>query len=201
MSRLSRQYLSDKAWESYLRLFVHPPSAINSLPGYLHPLEGRFLRWLGGRVPSNGLALEIGSFKGKSSSFFASGLRPTAYLACVDTWRNSAMPYDAPSDSMSEFLKNTAKYGNLIETHQGESAEVAEKWSRPIDVLFIDGDHSYEGCSTDMKAWIPFVREGGWVAFHDSSEEGVVRAIEELFPEDKRTSELRAWSIFAARKR
>jgi predicted O-methyltransferase YrrM len=201
MWRLSRRYLGDKAWESYLRLFVHPPSAIGSIPGYLHPVEGRFLRWLGGRVPPNGLALEVGSFKGKSSSFLASGLKPSARLVCVDTWRNSAMPYDAPSDSMSDFLKNTARFGNLIETHRGESARVAEQWSRPLDVLFIDGDHSYEGCSTDMKAWIPLVRAGGWVAFHDSSEEGVDRAIRELFPPDKRTSELRAWSIFAARKR
>jgi predicted O-methyltransferase YrrM len=200
MSRLSRRYVRAKAWENYLRVFVNPPRGIASLPGYLHPLEGRFLHWLGSKVPANGLALEVGSFKGKSASFIASGLGPTARLACVDTWRNDAMPYDSQCDVMSEFLRNTDNYRDLIETHRGTSAEVAEKWSRTLDVLFIDGDHSYQGCSTDMKAWMPFVRQGGWVAFHDSSEEGVDRAIRELFPKSNRRSDLYAWSIFAAVK-
>jgi predicted O-methyltransferase YrrM len=152
-------------------------------------------------VPANGLALEVGSFKGKSSSFLASGLKSTSRLVCVDTWDNSAMPYDAPTDSMSDFLKNTAIYGDLIEPHRGESARVAERWSRPLDVLFIDGDHSYEGCSSDLKAWLPFVKPGGWVAFHDSSEAGVARAISELFPPSNQLSARCAWSIFAAIKR
>jgi hypothetical protein len=51
-----------------------------------------------------------------------------------------------------------------------------------------------------MKAWMPFVRQGGWVAFHDSSEEGVDRVIRELFPKFNRRSDLFAWSIFAAVK-
>jgi predicted O-methyltransferase YrrM len=200
MSRLSRRYVRAKAWENYLRFFANPPREIASLPGYLHPLEGRFLHWLGSKVPPYGLALEVGSFKGESASFIASGLAPTAQLACVDTWHCDAMPYDSPSDVMSEFFRNTDNYRNLIKTHRGTSAAVAENWSIPIDVLFIDGDHSYEGCSTDMKAWMPFVRPGGWVAFHDSSEEGVDRAIRELFPKLNRGTELYVWSIFAAVK-
>ncbi len=36
-----------------------------------------------------------------------------------------------------------------------------------IDVLFIDGDHSYEGVSKDYELYNPFVRKGGIIAFHD----------------------------------
>ena len=38
---------------------------------------------------------------------------------------------------------------------------------RLIDVLFIDGDHSYEGMLKDFYDYSPLVREGGVVAVHD----------------------------------
>lgn len=201
MRRLSRKYLKCKLWERYLKFRVHPPQDLFSLPGYLHLLEGKFLYWLGSQVPAQGLALEIGSFKGKSSCFVAAGLPLDAKLVCVDTWYNDAMPYDSQNDVLPEFLYNTAPYQERIEPNRGRSLDVASVWSRPLDFLFIDGDHSYEGCSTDLKAWLPFVKKGGWIAFHDSGEPGVARAIAERLPPACRESECQAWSIFAARKK
>jgi len=37
----------------------------------------------------------------------------------------------------------------------------------PIDFLFIDGDHSYEGVKKDFQMYKALVRKGGMVAFHD----------------------------------
>ena len=36
-----------------------------------------------------------------------------------------------------------------------------------LDVLFIDGNHSYEGVKNDFKLYAPLVRKGGIIAFHD----------------------------------
>jgi predicted O-methyltransferase YrrM len=38
---------------------------------------------------------------------------------------------------------------------------------RPLDVLFIDGDHTYDGVRQDYQMYAPLVRTGGVVAFHD----------------------------------
>lgn len=38
---------------------------------------------------------------------------------------------------------------------------------RTLDVLFIDGDHSYEGVKRDFLSYREFVRNGGLIAFHD----------------------------------
>lgn len=38
---------------------------------------------------------------------------------------------------------------------------------RPLDMLFIDGDHSLEGVTADFELWSPLVRPGGHVVFHD----------------------------------
>lgn len=36
-----------------------------------------------------------------------------------------------------------------------------------LDLLFVDGDHSYEGVKRDFEMYAPLVRSGGSVAFHD----------------------------------
>ena len=38
---------------------------------------------------------------------------------------------------------------------------------KPVDFLFIDGDHSYEGVKSDFMLYAPLVRPGGLIAFHD----------------------------------
>lgn len=38
---------------------------------------------------------------------------------------------------------------------------------RPIDFLFIDGDHTYQGVKKDFELWSPLVARTGMLAFHD----------------------------------
>jgi len=50
-------------------------------------------------------------------------------------------------------------------------------------MLFIDGDHSYNGVKKDIK-WIEYVKSGGIVAFHDyllpKYKDSVVKAVNEI---------------------
>lgn len=39
--------------------------------------------------------------------------------------------------------------------------------SRPLDFIFIDGDHSYVGVRRDYELWSPLVGLGGAIGFHD----------------------------------
>jgi predicted O-methyltransferase YrrM len=40
----------------------------------------------------------------------------------------------------------------------------------PLDYLFLDGDHTYDGVRRDFEMYAPLVRSGGIVAFHDIAE-------------------------------
>jgi predicted O-methyltransferase YrrM len=51
----------------------------------------------------------------------------------------------------------------------------------PIDILLIDGCHSYDQCRRDYLNYSPLVRVGGYVLFHDSSTiKGVIEFTQEL---------------------
>lgn len=51
----------------------------------------------------------------------------------------------------------------------------------PLDILFIDGDHSYEGVFADYERHSPNVKDGGVIFFHDPcSCEGVGRFLKDI---------------------
>lgn len=161
------------------------PGVLNEakqVTGHLTHLEGCCLNQLAQTVPTNGTALEVGSFKGRSAAYIASAFQPSnAKLYCVDTWMSQAMS-QKEEDVFGVFKKNTQSWSDHIVPMRGNSQEVAKRWpGTPIDFLWIDGDHSYEGCRNDILSWLPFVREGAIVAFHDYANPcGVEQAVEEL---------------------
>jgi predicted O-methyltransferase YrrM len=52
-----------------------------------------------------------------------------------------------------------------------------------IDFLFIDGDHRYRGVKADFEAYMPFVNEGGIVAFHDIYRHTAVDQVDDFWKE------------------
>jgi len=62
-----------------------------------------------------------------------------------------------------------------------------------VDMAYIDGDHSYEGVCRDIRAYLPKLKTGGIMAFHDyeMAHYGVKQAVKEFFstvyllPEDR----------------
>lgn len=66
------------------------------------------------------------------------------------------------------------RWGRFIKEFQGKSQD--EKMiesiknqlaGKLVDLLFIDADHSKEAVKKDHENYSPFVRKGGWIAFHD----------------------------------
>ena len=59
---------------------------------------------------------------------------------------------------------------------------VAAGWRRPVGLLWIDGDHSYEGVRRDIDCWLPHLLPGATIIMDDATEEnsGPWRVISEL---------------------
>lgn len=122
----------------------------------------------------NGCIVEIGSYRGKSTVTLALGTRaghqvpvyaiePHEEFVGVLGGRFGAADRVAFFRNMSQAeCLQTVRLINLAST------AVAKGWDQPIGLLFIDGDHRYEGVKSDFEGFAPWVCEGGIVAFHDS---------------------------------
>jgi predicted O-methyltransferase YrrM len=101
-----------------------------------------------------------------------------------------ALRPDMPGDQLDGELRDAlARYGLEHKVHLivADSRKIQPP-STEIEVLFIDGDHSYEGARADFDRWSAFVRPGGHVLFHDAVDSdgygntypGVTRAVAEV---------------------
>jgi len=131
-----------------------------------------------------GRFVEIGSYLGASAVVLAEALRrgratPERRLYCVDTWMNDATQED-PQSNYDVFLQNTARWGKYIVPVVGDSRKVELPFQGPCDLVFIDGDHSYEGVLSDANRFGPLVRPGGRLVMHDHPRPSVARVVGHL---------------------
>ncbi len=143
--------------------------------------ERLFLYQLARSLQHNACIVEMGSYLGASASFLAAGARVCGgKVHAVDTWTNIGMT-EGQRDTYAEFMQNIEPARQWIEVHRGGSVEVAKSFDRQIDLLFVDGDHSYEGARADLEAWLPKMKPRGIVICHDFNwAEGVQRAVREM---------------------
>jgi predicted O-methyltransferase YrrM len=155
-----------------------------SIPGWLTRNEGLLLGQLALAAPSDAVMVEIGSFLGRSAVVIAGALkeRGNGILHCVDPFDASGDSFSAPiykaiseehgSSLRQEFERNVARAGvdQWIRIRQGTAVAAAEGWHTPIDLLFMDGDQSPEGVRSAYERWGPFLKVGGVIGLHNSSE-------------------------------
>ena len=149
--------------------------ATKDIPGFLLENEARFLGLLAACIPAQGAIVEIGSFKGRSTVMLAKvasryGLRPVIAIDPHMHVLSTASDRVQLPSTYDEFLKSIRGAGveRHVEIHHALSQDVSRTWKRPIRLLWIDGDHSYEGTKADFDGFFPFVNSGGVIAMHDA---------------------------------
>lgn len=118
--------------------------------------------------------LEIGSARGKSACAMALACRQNGrgMVYAIDPHQENAWTEVGVKGGSYEFLKQRLRAYDLTRWCQiirATSQEAVRAWSKPIDILFIDGDHSYEGVKHDFEAFRPWLTPEALVLFHDST--------------------------------
>lgn len=160
-------------------------------------VERGYLFQLAADAPEDAQAIEVGSWMGASTCFIAGGLRgKRAKVWAVDNfhglstcgedaaWYKRHFKRIGSDTTLDIFRANLAALGfssrsGPVVSDSLAAAQQLGAMKGTIDLIFIDGDHSYDACRADIHAWAPFVKPGGVIAFHDfgSRAEGVTRAI------------------------
>lgn len=118
-------------------------------------------------------AMEIGTWRGGTLFFLTRLAGHRATIVSVD------LPGGQPdgggySGKRAWLYRRFARRGQRLFTLRGDShsGEMLKRvraalGGKPLDYLFIDGDHTYEGVKRDFELFAPLVRGGGVIAFHD----------------------------------
>lgn len=173
------------------------PDIAKDMARFFTPAECRAQQIID-RVPHGAFGAEIGVFAGEMSRALLKSEKMLSLLM-VDSWEGEGAAYAGDSgdfhagltDQMQDgfrlqAIKRTkfAEARRHIRTQRSTEAakEVADGW---LDFVFIDADHSYEGCKADIEAWLPKVKKGGLIGGHDYENHdfpkfGVTRAVDEF---------------------
>lgn len=123
----------------------------------LCPWEAQYLFMLASRAELG--VVETGRFHGGSTFMLA--------------WSNRVVPIHSvdivpQNDELlqSYFVKHGI--GTNVDLIVGDSQRTKYPHVGEFDLLFIDGDHSYEGCTADLENWYPNLSVGGHIVLHDS---------------------------------
>ena len=126
------------------------------------------LAWL---IESHGFTsmVEVGVRRG-GTCFYLLDRFPDLVITAIDS-------------NVKQFYNDTVKkqYGDRLRVIQGHSHRVADQIADASqDLVFIDADHSYQGCSGDIRAYRTKLRDHGLLTGHDIDYPGVNRAVKEL---------------------
>jgi predicted O-methyltransferase YrrM len=116
--------------------------------------------------------MEIGTANGGSLFLFSRLADPNATIVSVDlpggrfgggypAWKIKLYQAFHLSGQKMDLLR--------VDSHSSETLEKVKNIFHgvPVDFLFIDGDHTYQGVKKDFELYSPLVRKGGVIAFHD----------------------------------
>jgi predicted O-methyltransferase YrrM len=141
-----------------------------AVPGWMSPQE---LEWLEQQAKGAALAVEFGSWCGRSSM----ALSAAKLLVCVDTWAGSpehadivatVNPWETWHDTMRDGVRAGAVRpirGNL--RHAWVSDGLLSQFNDRADLVFVDANHDFTNVLADISLAYRLVRPGGIVAGHD----------------------------------
>lgn len=140
------------------------------------------------KIVRNGCILEVGSYRGRSTVFLGKGSLDGAgvpvfavdpHASFVGVLGGVFGSRDRTAFYEAMLLHNCSEIVSLINL---SSEAFSHQWSCAISLLWIDGDHRYDGVRRDFDCWERHLLPGSYIAFDDALDPslGPLKVIEEL---------------------
>jgi hypothetical protein len=169
------------------------PHFWQTIEGFFDPSDFMFYKWIVDNTTGPAHFVEIGSFKGLSSSFMAVEIANSGkqiQFDCVDTWEGSeehqagqvCEDSDVVNNALFDaFTRNMKPVEGFYSPKRMTSVESAATYAdNSLDWVFIDAAHDYDSVKADITAWSNKVKIGGILSGHDYGHPPVAKAVNEL---------------------
>ena len=152
--------------------------------------------------------VEVGTWDGRNAKKLRK-LFPDAHLYLIDpyhptlTYFQKGAPISFKPEEYERNYQNVCKYfekdskATLLKT---TSLKGVDQVPNDIDLVFIDGDHSYKHAKQDILAWNPKVRIGGLLTGHDYNPDfpDVIKAVNECLPNKFIVGKDSVWAVITS---
>jgi len=155
--------------------FVEVWPTVDGIPGWFDRVNAAaFWGVIAERRPRT--VVEIGSYLGRSTALLGLALKrysPEARLVAIDPHTGDRQQLLALGTELLPtadlFRKHVQGVGiaELLDIRIARSDEVAAEWDGPVELLFVDGWHSYDAVVSDARNWVPHLHGDGVVCFDD----------------------------------
>ena len=120
-------------------------------------------------------AMEIGVWKGEFAAHMLAHCESLREYSLVDPWRNLAAwnkPWNVDDQQFEQVLQDALKATDFAQHKRkllrGRTLEVIDSVpDRSLDFVYIDGDHTLRGITTDLISVYGKVKQGGYVGGDD----------------------------------
>lgn len=151
------------------------------IDGWMTPKE---LMWLADQAFRHREIVEIGSFIGRSTRALADNT--PGRVTAIDDWKGPREFSASNKDWLAIFkqaMDGLIESGKVIIKKMDHAKAIKDEPKKKYDMVFIDGDHSYEAVIRDIKGWRKRLLKGGLLAGHDYDFPAVRKAVDELVPD------------------
>ena len=155
------------------------PRINTEIPGWMGEEE---LEWLYEQAAKYKSVVEVGSWMGRSTYALCSGCKGTVWA--VDHFKGSPSELDechaiAKTQDISEkFRENVGHFKNLKVLRLSSVIAATLFEDKEVEMVFLDGEHTYESVLSDLQAWIPNCSK--LLCGHDINRKQVVAALEAM---------------------
>ncbi len=156
------------------------------------------------RIPEGSVGAELGVWQGDSSEKF---LKKAKHVHLVDSWSpvvyeesDEHGDYEAYLDRYSKLVKSRdpkdfVKYynriyenvkvrffGRPVTIHRMSTSQWFDTFAEPLDWIYVDASHSYEGCLHDLTRALEVIKPGGILFGDDYGDKkpGVKKAVDKF---------------------
>lgn len=121
---------------------------------------------------------EIGVDVGNNALCMLENMHTLKHLVLIDSYARplyepTTVPYVVACSRLKDYMQQD-RVRFLIMDSSFAAARIKDK---SLDFVYVDGDHTFEGCLNDMELYWPKIKDGGCMAGHDYNMEEVKHAV------------------------